>query len=138
MVFHEFFKFLFQESNAEGSPRHSLGSNNSSNFSSPPSPAREHGSSSYESWIWNLAPNSKNLKKKIKQWQCNLTEKNEKNRLSFITIIIILNYNIFITNTIPWFPIYFLPKYLRTRFYYLEEKKKNRKKKYQNKNSRRS
>jgi len=38
------------ESNAEGSPRHSLGSNNSSNFSSPPSPAREHGSSSYESW----------------------------------------------------------------------------------------
>jgi len=37
------------ESNAEGSPRHSLGSNNSSNFSSPPSPAREHGSSSYES-----------------------------------------------------------------------------------------
>ena len=46
-----FFMFLFQESNAEGSPRHSLGSNNSSNFSSPPSPAREHGSSSYESWI---------------------------------------------------------------------------------------
>merc|ERR1719468_1111801 len=38
-----------EESNAEGSPRHSLGSNNSSNFSSPPSPAREHGSSSYES-----------------------------------------------------------------------------------------
>jgi len=37
------------ESNAEGSPRHSLGSNNSSNFSSPPSPVREHGSSSYES-----------------------------------------------------------------------------------------
>merc|ERR1719211_159393 len=37
------------ESNAEGSPRHSLGLNNSSNFSSPPSPAREHGSSSYES-----------------------------------------------------------------------------------------
>lgn len=33
----------------EGSPRHSLGSNNSSNLSSPPSPAREHGSSSYES-----------------------------------------------------------------------------------------
>eukprot|EP00096_Caligus_rogercresseyi_P008364 TRINITY_DN2705_c0_g2_i9.p1 TRINITY_DN2705_c0_g2~~TRINITY_DN2705_c0_g2_i9.p1 ORF type:complete len:1395 (-),score=492.88 TRINITY_DN2705_c0_g2_i9:346-4353(-) len=41
-----------EESNAEGSPsspRLSLGSNNSSNFSSPPSPAREHGSSSYES-----------------------------------------------------------------------------------------
>jgi hypothetical protein len=37
------------ESNAEGSPRHSLGSNNSSNLSSPPSPAREHASSSYES-----------------------------------------------------------------------------------------
>lgn len=37
------------ESNAEGSPRHSLGSNNSSNLSSPPSPVREHGSSSYES-----------------------------------------------------------------------------------------
>jgi len=64
--------------------------------------------------------------------------KNEKNRLSFITIIIILNYNIFITNTIPWFPIYFLPKYLRTRFYYLEERKKEQEKKYQNKNSRRS
>lgn len=38
-----------EESNAEGSPRHSLGSNNSSNLSSPPSPVREHGSSSYES-----------------------------------------------------------------------------------------
>jgi len=38
-----------EEPNAEGSPRHSLGSN-SSNLSSPPSPAnREHGSSSYES-----------------------------------------------------------------------------------------
>ena len=65
-------------------------------------------------------------------------EKNEKNRLSFITIIIILNYNIFITNTIPWFPIYFLPKYLRTRFYYLEERKKRTGKKSIKTNSRRS
>merc|ERR1719242_480199 len=37
------------DSNLEGSPRHSLGSNNSSNLSTPPSPAREIGSSSYES-----------------------------------------------------------------------------------------
>jgi len=37
------------DSNLEGSPRHSLGSNNSSNLSTPPSPAREMGSSSYES-----------------------------------------------------------------------------------------
>jgi len=37
--------------NLEGSPRHSLGSNNSSNLSTPPSPVREMGSSSYESWI---------------------------------------------------------------------------------------
>jgi len=35
--------------NLEGSPRHSLGSNNSSNLSTPPSPVREMGSSSYES-----------------------------------------------------------------------------------------
>lgn len=35
--------------NLEGSPRHSLGSNNSSNLSTPPSPVREVGSSSYES-----------------------------------------------------------------------------------------
>jgi len=74
--------------------------------------------------IWRQIQKNLKKKNKIKQWQCNLTEKNEKNRLSFITIIIILNYNIFITNTIPWFPIYFLPKYLRTRFYYLEERKK--------------
>lgn len=40
---------LFQDSNLDGSPRHSLGSNNSSNLSTPPSPAREIGSSSYES-----------------------------------------------------------------------------------------
>ena len=41
---------LFQDTNnLEGSPRHSLGSNNSSNLSTPPSPAREMGSSSYES-----------------------------------------------------------------------------------------
>merc|ERR1719356_443104 len=33
--------------NLEGSPRHSLGSNNSSNLSTPPSPVREMGSSSY-------------------------------------------------------------------------------------------
>jgi len=37
------------DSNLDGSPRHSLGSNNSSNLSTPPSPAREMGSSSYES-----------------------------------------------------------------------------------------
>jgi hypothetical protein len=37
--------------NLEGSPRHSLGSNNSSNLSTPPSPVREVGSSSYESWV---------------------------------------------------------------------------------------
>jgi len=37
------------DSNLDGSPRHSLGSNNSSNLSTPPSPAREIGSSSYES-----------------------------------------------------------------------------------------
>jgi len=38
------------DTNIEGSPRHSLGSNNSSNLSTPPSPAREvGGSSSYES-----------------------------------------------------------------------------------------
>merc|ERR1719447_679175 len=37
------------DSNLEGSPRHSLGSNNSSNLSTPPSPSREVGSSSYES-----------------------------------------------------------------------------------------
>ena len=41
--------FLLQDSNLEGSPRHSLGSNNSSNLSTPPSPARELGSSSYSS-----------------------------------------------------------------------------------------
>ena len=35
--------FLFQDSNIEGSPRHSLGSNNSSNLSSPPSPAARLG-----------------------------------------------------------------------------------------------
>ena len=41
---------LFQDTNPlSGSPRHSLGSNNSSNLSTPPSPAREMGSSSYES-----------------------------------------------------------------------------------------
>ena len=41
---------LFQDTNnIEGSPRHSLGSNNSSNLSTPPSPARDMGSSSYES-----------------------------------------------------------------------------------------
>ena len=40
---------LFQDTNLDGSPRHSLGSNNSSNLSTPPSPAREVGSSSYES-----------------------------------------------------------------------------------------
>jgi len=37
------------DSNLACSPRHSLGSNNSSNLSTPPSPAREMGSSSYES-----------------------------------------------------------------------------------------
>lgn len=37
------------DTNLDGSPRHSLGSNNSSNLSTPPSPARELGSSSYES-----------------------------------------------------------------------------------------
>merc|ERR1719412_3063298 len=37
------------DSNLEGSPRHSLGSNNSSNLSTPPSPARDLGSSSYSS-----------------------------------------------------------------------------------------
>jgi len=37
------------DTNIEGSPRHSLGSNNSSNLSTPPSPARDVGSSSYES-----------------------------------------------------------------------------------------
>ena len=42
---------IFQDCNLEGSPRHSLGSNNSSNLSTPPSPVREMGSSSYESWI---------------------------------------------------------------------------------------
>ena len=42
---------FFQDCNLEGSPRHSLGSNNSSNLSTPPSPVREMGSSSYESWI---------------------------------------------------------------------------------------
>jgi len=36
------------DTNLDGSPRHSLGSN-SSNLSTPPSPAREIGSSSYES-----------------------------------------------------------------------------------------
>ena len=47
---------LFQDTNhhghglhSAGSPRHSLGSNNSSNLSTPPSPARELGSSSYSS-----------------------------------------------------------------------------------------
>ena len=43
-------KLLLQDCNLEGSPRHSLGSNNSSNLSTPPSPVREMGSSSYESW----------------------------------------------------------------------------------------
>merc|ERR1719468_1101736 len=33
------------DTNLDGSPRHSLGSNNSSNLSTPPSPAREIGSS---------------------------------------------------------------------------------------------
>lgn len=38
------------DTNLDGSPRHSLGSNNSSNLSTPPSPARDvGGSSSYES-----------------------------------------------------------------------------------------
>merc|ERR1719225_855532 len=37
------------DSNLDGSPRHSLGSNNSSNLSTPPSPARDLGSSSYSS-----------------------------------------------------------------------------------------
>lgn len=32
-----------------GSPRHSIASNNSSNPSTPPSPGRDHGSSSYDS-----------------------------------------------------------------------------------------
>ena len=46
------FKLIFfQDCNLEGSPRHSLGSNNSSNLSTPPSPVREVGSSSYESWV---------------------------------------------------------------------------------------
>jgi len=40
--------------NLEGSPRHSLGSNNSSNLSTPPSPVREMGSSSYESWKYKV------------------------------------------------------------------------------------
>lgn len=40
---------IYSGSNIEGSPRHSLGSNNSSNLSTPPSPARDVGSSSYES-----------------------------------------------------------------------------------------
>jgi len=33
----------------DDSPRHSIASNNSSNLSSPPSPGRDRGSSSYES-----------------------------------------------------------------------------------------
>lgn len=40
---------IYDTNNIEGSPRHSLGSNNSSHLSTPPSPAREMGSSSYES-----------------------------------------------------------------------------------------
>ena len=50
-IAHKMFIFinLFQGSNLDGSPRHSLGSNNSSNLSTPPSPARDVGSSSYES-----------------------------------------------------------------------------------------
>lgn len=40
---------IYDTNNIEGSPRHSLGSNNSSNLSTPPSPARDMGSSSYES-----------------------------------------------------------------------------------------
>ncbi|XP_043282570.1 serine/threonine-protein kinase Genghis Khan isoform X2 [Venturia canescens] len=38
-----------QEHTSGGSPRHSIASNNSSNPSTPPSPAHDHGSSSYDS-----------------------------------------------------------------------------------------
>lgn len=48
-VFHHSVSSLHDYKEISGSPRHSIASNNSSNPSTPPSPCRDHNSSSYDS-----------------------------------------------------------------------------------------